>query len=162
MNTTTADLLRSAPGSPVVVLDGESTEEGDVGSKLVRRDLGNTSQSGEVHVLDKRRNSPYQPSGWYLKRTDAPDELKFVSTGPGQDARLVEDYVYDSVGGAGITVFVLDSGANKDNPYLKNMPGGSSDSLFLKARPNRTQGAWSSSFRIRKAFGRKPREAMTG
>ena len=136
MNPAQAQALQSAPASPSVELETADDEQNvfpvrdDTPSKLPRRHVRrwpiNTRQpSSNMSDRFARRaiDDNFSPLGEYFFDSSAPVELRFVSTGEDDAPWAVKDYVYNGRGGAGINVFVMDSGANKQNPYLANMLG---------------------------------------
>jgi len=54
--------------------------------------------------------------GSVLMQQDARDELKVISQAQGALLSDLPGYAYDSRGGRGITVYVMDTGINQDHP----------------------------------------------
>ncbi len=63
----------------------------------------------------KKRTTTSQPN--------APADLRFISQPKGAIIDDTEEYSYDDSAGEGITVYVVDSGANPDNPDFDLMEG---------------------------------------
>ncbi|KAK6225204.1 alkaline proteinase [Colletotrichum tabaci] len=56
-------------------------------------------------------------------QSDAVDELKIVSQPPGSNLKDLPGYRYASEAGKGVTIYVMDSGANPQNPEWAGMTG---------------------------------------
>lgn len=142
MNSTTVNDVKSGPGFPAVHLDDDdvSIDDEDTGaaasgspqpsSPPARRDTLSQDHSDLDTTLEKRAGAP----GTIFQQNNAVPELRFVSQPQGVPIANIGAYVYDSVGGQGITVYVIDTGANKANPELHSMPG-----MYQLLRPVQTQ-----------------------
>lgn len=58
----------------------------------------------------------YDPSLTITVQQDASDALAFVSWPSGQPAPSPDKYYFDDSNGEGVTVYILDTGANLDSP----------------------------------------------
>ena len=96
-------------------------------SSSLRRRVGNRDQRSFEQNLVKRKDVDG-------KQESAPPELRFVAQPVGVDLDLRGDdddlggnvvpyYAYDTTAGEGITVYIVDSGANPSNPDYSGMPG---------------------------------------
>ena len=54
--------------------------------------------------------------GIILMQQNAPDELKIISQARGAYLSRLPGYAYDSMGGRGVTVYVIDTGINQHHP----------------------------------------------
>ncbi|RDW94302.1 hypothetical protein BP5796_00065 [Coleophoma crateriformis] len=69
-------------------------------------------------------------------QTDALPELKAMSQPDGADVNTLAAFAHDKTGGAGITVYVVDTGANPDHSEWINMPG---EKRFIFLTPGDTE-----------------------
>ena len=56
-------------------------------------------------------------------QSNAQPDLRFISEPKNSNLLFTTDYVFDDSAGAGITVYVIDTGANPSNPDFSGMPG---------------------------------------
>ena len=54
---------------------------------------------------------------------NAPPDLRFISEPKNSNLLFTTDYIFDDSAGVGITVYVIDTGANPSNPDFSGMPG---------------------------------------
>jgi subtilisin family serine protease len=87
------------------------------GDPLRRRDLG---RGGGLIPRESKfiprgtRTTPQKRDGMLERQQSAPLELRMVSQEP--DTELADDFLFDSVAGEGITVYVVDTGINQAHP----------------------------------------------
>lgn len=75
-----------------------------------RRSVLNLTDAEIYSKLQKR-------NGGLVRQAGAVDEVVHISLGPGLElAQQSHNYVYDRTGGAGSTVYIVDTGANLANP----------------------------------------------
>jgi hypothetical protein len=52
----------------------------------------------------------------FINDAEAPDQLRILSLGPGENLADSKGYKYDSVAGGGINIYVVDSGLTPTSP----------------------------------------------
>lgn len=92
-----------------------------------------TDTSIETNNLQPRATAPnVAPTKPHLEKRkdtritgqpDAQPDLRFISEPKDSRLGLTTDYVFDDSAGEGITVYVIDTGANPSNPDFSGMPG---------------------------------------
>ena len=58
-----------------------------------------------------------------IEQPNASPDLRFISEPKNSKLQFTTDYVFDDSAGAGITVYVIDTGANPSNPDFSDMLG---------------------------------------
>ncbi|KAK2009131.1 subtilisin-like protein [Colletotrichum eremochloae] len=117
-----ADAIRRAPGVsgvfPDEIPEQEQPPTSD-GQLSTSRDL---SAPGPRGSFKRRITNPTDVS----LQTDASKELKVISQPPGAALRKLPGYAYASEGGKGVTIYIVDSGVDVENPEWSRMPGSKS------------------------------------
>ncbi|GJD02248.1 alkaline proteinase [Colletotrichum higginsianum] len=107
-----ADAIASLPGVGSVTPDERLQED--------------ESPSSAPPLLTPRQEREPGPPGLTAStrlQSDAVDELKVVSQPPGSNLKDLPGYRYASEAGKGVTIYVMDSGANPQNPEWAGMTG---------------------------------------
>ena len=75
---------------------------------------------------DLREDTPTKPrleKRRPIEQPNAQPDLRFISEPKNSNLQFTTDYVFDDSAGVGITVYVIDTGANPANPDFSAMPG---------------------------------------
>lgn len=90
----------------------------------------NSDENFETRNLQPRTSvhdlTPTKPRLEERQTTGQPNaqpDLRFISEPKGSTISYTTDYVFDDSAGVGITVYVIDTGANPSNPEFSGMPG---------------------------------------
>ncbi|KAK1999911.1 subtilisin-like protein [Colletotrichum falcatum] len=121
INPNQADAIRQAPGIGGVFLDETLQEESP------EEDQPAPQSSASHHPTatgtpGSPKDSVPNPADIRLQ-SDAVDELKVISQPAGANLAELPGYGYASEAGKGVTIYVVDTGVNGNNPEWSGMPG---------------------------------------